>query len=44
MEDYIEKEVKRIVEIKEERWKREEKVIFGRNKYMFQAQLLFRSK
>jgi len=28
MEDYIEEEVKRIVKIKEEGWKREGKVIF----------------
>jgi len=28
MEDYIEEEVKRIVENREEEWKREKKVIF----------------
>jgi len=44
MEEYIEEKVKRIVESKEKRWKKEGKVIFGRNEYIFQTQPLFESK
>ena len=42
MEDYIEEEVKRIVENREEEWKREKKVIFWKD--MFKTQLSFENR